>query len=76
MIGKWEQLYNNSMTKEQMDGRLKMLSQWLVRGLVNGTINHIDQVTDAALDLRLVDIDSNDNLVATTRDDEEGFGDD
>jgi hypothetical protein len=59
------------MTKEQMDGRLKMLSQWLVRGLVNGTIDHIDQVTDAALDLRLVDIDSNDNLVATTRADED-----
>jgi len=64
------------MTKEQMDSRLKMLSQWLVRGLVNGTIDHIDQVSDAALDLRLVDIDSNDNLVATTRDDKEGFGDD
>lgn len=59
------------MTKEQMDGRLKMFGQWLVRGLVNGTIDHIDQVTDAALDLRLIDLDSNDNLVAT-RADEEG----
>jgi hypothetical protein len=59
------------MTKEQMDSRLKMFGQWLVRGPVNGTIDHIDQVTDAALDLRLVDIDSNDNLVATTRDDED-----
>jgi hypothetical protein len=67
-IARWEQLYNNSMTKEQMDSRLKMLSQWLVRGLVNGTINHIDQVTDAVLDLVLVDIDSNDNLVAATID--------
>jgi hypothetical protein len=56
------------MTKEQMDSRLKMLSQWLVRGLVNGNINHIDQVTDAVLDLVLVDIDSNDNLVAATID--------
>ena len=56
------------MNKEQMDSRLKMLSQWLVRGLVNGTINHIDQVTDAVLDLVLVDIDSNDNLVAATID--------
>jgi hypothetical protein len=67
-IARWEQLYNNSMTKEQMDSRLKMLSQWLVRGLVNGNINHIDQVTDAVLDLVLVDIDSNDNLVAATID--------
>jgi hypothetical protein len=59
------------MTKEQMDSRLKMLGQWVVRGLVNGTIDHIDQVSDAALDLGLVDIDSNDNLVATTRTDED-----
>ena len=59
------------MTKEQMDGRLKMFGQWLVRGLVNGTIDHIDQVTDAALDLRLIDLDSNNKLVAT-RADEEG----
>lgn len=58
------------MTKEQMDGRLKMLSQWLVRGLVNGTIDHIDQVTDAALDLRLIDLDSNHKLVATKADEE------
>lgn len=57
-----------------MDGRLKMFGQWLVRGLVNGTID-IDKVTDAALDLGLVDVDSDDNLVAT-RADEEGFGDD
>jgi hypothetical protein len=62
------------MTKEQMDSRLKMFGQWVVRRLVDGTIDHIDQVSDAALDLGLVDIDSNDNLVATTRDNEEGFG--
>jgi hypothetical protein len=61
------------MTKEQMDSRLKMLGQWVVRRLVDGTLdsNTIDILTDAALDLRLVDIDSNDNLVATTRTDED-----
>jgi hypothetical protein len=61
------------MTKEQMDSRLKMFGQWVVRRLVDGTIDHIDQVTDAALDLGLVDIDSNDNLVATTRTDEDAL---
>jgi hypothetical protein len=66
------------LNKEQMDSRLKMFGQWVVRRLVDGTLdsNTIDILTDAALDLRLVDIDSNDNLVATTRDDKEGFGDD
>jgi hypothetical protein len=61
------------MTKEQMDSRLKMLGQWVVRRLVDGTLdsNTIDILTDAALDLRLVDIDSNDNLIATTRTDED-----
>lgn len=63
------------MTKEQMDSRLKMLGQWVVRRLVDGTLdsNTIDILTDAALDLRLVDIDSNDNLVATTRTDEDAL---
>jgi hypothetical protein len=63
------------MTKEQMDSRLKMFGQWVVRRLVDGTpdSNTIDILTDAALDLRLVDIDSNDNLVATTRTDEDAL---
>jgi hypothetical protein len=61
------------MNKEQMDSRLKMFGQWVVRRLVDGTIDHIDQVSDAALDLRLVDIDSSDNLVATTRTDEDAL---
>lgn len=63
------------MTKEQMDSRLKMFGQWVVRRLVDGTLdsNTIDILTDAALDLRLVDIDSNDNLVATTRTDEDAL---
>jgi hypothetical protein len=57
------------MTKEQMDSRLKMLGQWVVRRLVDGTLdsNTINILTDATLDLGLVDIDNNDNLVATTR---------
>jgi hypothetical protein len=63
------------MTKEQMDSRLKMFGQWVVRRLVDGTLdsNTINILTDAALDLRLVDIDSNDNLVATTRTDEDAL---
>ena len=58
-----------------MDSRLKMLGQWVVRRLVDGTLdsNTIDILTDAALDLGLVDIDSNDNLVATTRTDEDAL---
>lgn len=59
-----------TMTKQQMDIRSKMFSQWLVRGLVKGTIDHIDQIIEAALDLRLIDLDSNHKLVATIVDEE------
>lgn len=59
-----------TMTKQQMDIRSKMFSQWMVRCLVKGTIDHIDQIIDAALDLRLIDLDSNNKLVATKADEE------
>jgi len=55
------------MTKEQMDVRYKMFGMWIVRRLIEGQLdsNTIVTLTDAALDMRLVDLDSNDNLVPT-----------
>ena len=55
------------MTKEQMDVRYKMFGMWVVRRLIEGQLdsNTIVKLTDAALDMRLVDLDSNDNLVPT-----------
>ena len=63
------------MTNEQMDVRYKMFGIWVVRRLIEGKIDHIDQVTDAAMDLRLIDVNGNDDLIAVQPEDE-GWGDD
>ena len=50
-----------------MDASYKMFGMWVVRRLIEGQLdsNTITTLTDAALDMRLVDLDSNDKLVPT-----------
>ena len=63
------------MTKDQMDASYKMFGMWVVRRLIEGQLdsNTIVALTDAALDMRLVDLDSNDNLIPTKATEEDSI---